>query len=62
MIIAACLVLAGLLLAIRPLDAARFANNLRFVPYSNAPDAVRYYRLSGWAIVATGVLVGLLLG
>jgi hypothetical protein len=56
-VIGVLLVLAGLSLAIAPLGAIRLANTIRFVPYSRSSEAVRYYRTSGCAVVALGLVV-----
>ena len=57
MVIGLVLVLAGLSLAIAPLAAARFANTLRFVPYSKSAEATRRYRASGLAMIIVGLIV-----
>jgi len=56
-VIGLVLVLAGLSLAIAPLAAARVANALRFVPYSESAEATRYYRASGLAVIIVGLIV-----
>lgn len=54
------LVVAGLTLALRPLSAARFAHQLRFVPYRDDAHSLVGYRYAGGVIAAVGLLLLLL--
>ena len=61
MILGAAVAVGGLLLALAPLTAARAANTLRFVPYSDDPSRLRAYRIAGAVIAVVGIFLVLTL-
>lgn len=52
---------AGLTLTVAPLAAIRLANTLRFLPSNTSEEAVRYYRMSGMAMLVIGLILAVLM-